>query len=193
MKMAKITFYIFLSLSVLTCSKAEKSDLTLDMVNESSYLIPTDGQSCLNKMAVDLDPAETEMTYDVSSRYFSYNGATLSWANTENTAYIVGMKFEFTGKNLEFSCMVAGEELLAVFYDKDTNTQWDGSIAQADNAETPRTKTSLCTIRCGGVTIPDGASPFSVRGKVTLIGFERTPSGEEKPLKTSSYVKLIYE
>lgn len=193
MKIGKGLLLILSSLSVLTCSKAEKSDLTLNMINESTYLISASGQSCLNKMAVDLDPSENEMTYDVSGQYFSYNGATLSWANTQNTAYVVAIKFEFTGKNLEYACTIAGEELLAVFYDKDSNAQWDGSIAKADSATTPREQPALCTIRCGGVTIPDGTNPFTVRGKVTVIGYERTPSGEEKPLKTTTSVKLIYE
>jgi hypothetical protein len=193
MKMMKVIFGIFLGLSILSCSKSEDTELKIAIVGKNAFLIDAPGQSCTNVRDVDLNPSDVTPTADVASLYFSYSGATISWTNVENTAYIVAMKIEFTGANLAFSCTIAGDELTSVFYDPATNTAWDGSLAKADNALAPREKVSKCPIRCGGVTVTNKSRAFTTTGKVTLIGFERNPAGEEFPLKTSASVKLLYE
>jgi hypothetical protein len=193
MKMMKAIVGIFLGLSILSCSKGEDSELKVAIVGKTAYLIDAPGQSCTNVRDVDLNPSDVTPTADVSSLYFSYNGATVSWINTENTAYIVAMKIEFTGGNLEFACTIAGDELTSIFYDTATNTPWDGTLAKAANALAPTEKVSKCPIRCGGVTVTNKSRTFTTTGKITLIGFERNPAGEEFPLKSSASVKLIYE
>jgi hypothetical protein len=193
MKMMKVLFGIFLGLSILSCSKGEDSELKVAIVGKTAYLIDAPGQSCTNVRDVDLNPSDVAPSADVSSLYFSYNGATLSWINTENTAYVVAMKVEFTGSNLEFACTIAGDELTSIFYDPATNTAWDGTLAKAANALAPTEKVSKCPIRCGGVSVTNKSRAFTTAGKITLIGFERNAAGEEFPLKTSASVKLIFE
>lgn len=192
MKTAKIALGIFLGFSVLSCAKPKTGSLSATLTGKNSYLIDASAQSCVNKMLVDKDPANTSTTMDISSLYFTYSGLTLSWASTENTAYIVSLKFEFPEKTGVQTCTIAGEELLAVFYDATTNTDWDGTIAKAADVNVPTTRASLCAIHCGGITVAS-KSAFSTMGTLTIKGFERTPAGEEIPIKTTASVKLMYE
>jgi len=193
MKMMKVIFGIFLGLSILSCNKADDTELKIAIVGKNAFLIDAPGQSCTNVRDVDLSPSDVSPTAGVSALYFSYNGVTVSWTNLENTAYIVAMKLEFTGANLEYSCTIAGDELTSIFYDPATNTAWDGTLVKAANALTPNEKVSKCPIRCGGVTVTNKSRAFTTTGKVTLIGFERNSAGEEFPLKTTANVKLTYE
>lgn len=193
MKTAKIAFSIFLGLSVLSCGKAKKGQLSASLTGKNSYLIESSTQSCVNKMLVDKDPANTSVTQDISSLYYTYSGLTLSWANTESTAYIFSLTLEFPEKTGVQSCTIAGDELLAIFYDASTNTDWDGTIAKATDINTPTTRTSLCAIHCGGRNVADPKGTFSTMGTLTIKGFERTAAGEEIPIRTTTSVKLMYE
>ncbi|WP_413288688.1 hypothetical protein [Bdellovibrio sp. HCB337] len=193
MKMMKIVFSIFLGLAILSCSKKDDSQLSVSVVGETSYIIPAPAQSCVNKRAVDLD-STTAATSDISERSFKYNTPTLSWENTANTAYIVALKIEFKGANLDYTCTIAGDELLAIFYNPVTNTDWDGTLGPASSASSPTTLTSpACNIVCGEVSVANEDQPFTASGKMTVIGFERSPTGDEKPIKATSTVKVNFE
>lgn len=178
----------------LSCSKSEDGDLTLTMTGSTSYLIPADAQSCTNVVAIAKNAA-TERATEVTSLYFNYQGASLSWKNLTDTAYIVSMDFEFTGSNFNNSCSISGDELLALFYDFGTKSDWDGTLAPATSAAAPtvRPSGSLCRIRCGGFSVTDTKKSFTVSGTVTVRGFQRSPSGDETPFKAKSSVKLLYQ
>ena len=92
MKAIKIIIGIFLVMPILSCGKAKESELTVKMASENAFLIPNKAQSCTNRMAVDLDTGgETKVESDIGSSYFTYPGATISWVNTENSAFVVAM------------------------------------------------------------------------------------------------------
>ncbi|HEY8272896.1 MAG TPA: hypothetical protein VIG33_18525 [Pseudobdellovibrionaceae bacterium] len=195
MKITKVFIYIGLGLSLLSCGKAKESELIVEITGNNAYLINASAQSCSNKVAVALSPATASPASDISPHYYTYQGATLSWKNTTDTAYIIQAKIEFNNNsNVTKPCTIAGDELLSMFFDFDNNQAWDGSLAPATSVSVPRTKNSTCKIRCGGVPIADENKSFSAIGTMTWTGFQRNPdTGEEKPIKATTSVKLTYQ
>ncbi|MGZ3805867.1 MAG: hypothetical protein ACXVB4_16750 [Pseudobdellovibrionaceae bacterium] len=193
MKIINLFIGTFLAVSIFGCGAGKESDLGIQVVGNTAYLINATAQSCANKVEVALSPSTAAPTSSVSAYYYSYQGATLSWKNTTDTAYIVEMKIEFTSANVTNTCTISGDELLGVFFNFTTNTKWNGTISPAPSAEAPTLLSSNCQIRCGGLRVADEKKTFTTVGTMTWIGFQRSPTtGEEKPIKATTTVKLTY-
>lgn len=194
MKPLKLLMASLILLSALSCSKAEEGDLTISPIGATSYLINASAQSCTNVVAV-YKNSTVARTTDVAPYYFNYQGLSMSWKNLTDTAYIVSLDFEFTSNSFNYTCSISGDELNALFYDFSGKVDWDGSLAPAASATSPTTKDSgsLCRIRCGGASVTDPKKPFTVTGTMTMKGFQRSPTGDEKPFKAKSSMKLIYQ
>jgi hypothetical protein len=199
MKNMKLFIGILLGLASFSCGKEQESDLAIELTGSNAYLINATAQSCTNKVAVYLTPSTTSPSSEVAAHYYSFEGATLSWKNTTDTVHIVEMKIEFTNANVTNTCSIAGDELLSIFYDFSVvgpGAAWDGSLVHATLAGdvvTPTMRPSQCKIRCGGVSVVNENKAFIATGTMTLSGFQRSPSGEEKPVKTKTSVKLTYQ
>lgn len=194
MKASKILFMMVLGGSLLSCGKAKKSDIEIDIVGSNHYLINAAAQSCTNKMAVAISPGSATPTQDISAHYFTMEAANISWKNTSDTAHIIQMKIDFNDHAiLTIPCNISGDELLGVFYDYGNGAAWDGTIAAAADAATPRVLSSQCKLRCGSIIVPDDTKPFTAVGTLTLSGFQRSADGEDKPIKTTTTVRVLYE
>lgn len=175
---------VFLFASLLISSMAfASSDLTVGLVQQNAYLIDSSAQSCANKMATRLD-ASTPVAYDIQASHFTFGGLNLKWNHPFNTAYIVAIKIDFKDANVNYSCTIAAEELEGVFFDYNNLISWDGTIAPQT------TLRSQCPLRCGSVTVQDSTKNFTSDGTMTLMGFQKTLSGDESLLKVSAPVKL---
>ncbi len=181
-------------LSALSCSKAQEGDLVVTPMGTSSYLINSTAQSCANIVAISKNP-QTAVQQDITGYYFGYQGATLGWKNVTDTAYVISIDFEFVSSAFNYTCSISGDELLALFYDFNSKAGWDGSLVPASSATTPTLKqtASLCRIRCGGATVPDPDKNFTAVGTMTVKGFQKSPGGDEKPFKTKTDVRLLYQ
>lgn len=188
MKSFKILTGTLLVFSILSCGSNKDGDLVVEPIGSTAFLIGAAAQSCSNIVAIDKKP-ETDATMDVAASHFSFQGMTLKWNNTEDTAYILAIDFEFNASALSFKCTVSPDEVLATFYDFAalSNKAWDGSLAPGAS------RTAGCRIKCGGISVDSGASPFVATGTMTVRGFQRAPNGDEKPIKASAPVRLYYQ
>lgn len=196
MKNVKLFIGILLGLASFSCGKEQESDLAIGLTGSNAYLINATAQSCTNKVAVYLSPSTTSPSSEVAAHYYSFEGATLSWKNTTDTVHIVEMKIEFSNANVTNTCSIAGDELLSIFYDFSVvgaGAAWDGTLPPASSLTAPSARPSQCKIRCGGVSVVNENKAFIVTGTMTLSGFQRSPSGEEKPVKSKTSVKLTYQ
>ncbi|WP_413291059.1 hypothetical protein [Bdellovibrio sp. HCB337] len=174
----------FLFANLLIGSLAFAStDLTMGLRQQNAYLVDASAQSCANKMATRLD-SSTPISYDVSASHFGFSGLDLQWNHPTDTAHIVAIKINFSDANVNYSCTIAAEELDGIFFNYTGLISWNGAMA-------PQTSiSSQCPLRCGYVLLKDHSKNFTSDGTMTLMGFQRSPTGDETPLKASAPVKL---
>ncbi len=192
MKGLQILLSGFFMLTPLSCGKKKDSDLGIQMSGSNTYLIDAKSQSCTNRVAAFTNPISVSPASDVPALYYTLQGATLTWKNATDVAYIIKMEIEFKSVDLTHTCTISGNELLSVFYDFTTPKAWDGTLPAATSSSPLTVLTSQCPIRCGSITVADKAKSFTATGILTLVGFQRSPTGEEKPISVQTDVKLSY-
>lgn len=166
-----------------SCSKGEESELKIIFPGATTYAVPGVGTSCSSAQAGDL-----------TEDHFSYRNLTLTWGNATDSVYVLAIKLEFKHPSLTsgvYSCFITGDELGAVF--ASGLSPWDGSLYPAKGAVAGKLSISnSCSLSCGGVKYTAGISTTTAVGNVTVIGIQRSPEGDEKPVKGTGQVKLNF-
>jgi hypothetical protein len=171
---------------LLSCSPAAESDLKITMPGAETYVLPKDKTSC-----------SSTTQGDIKSQSFEYSTITLNWANTTDSVTIVAAKIDFKSPvlaNGSYTCAFTSEELGMVF-SQDKVTPWNGTLypPPATGGSGLPAITNTCAVKCGGLptdmVVPTGTTAM---GTVTVIGIQRSPSGEEKPVKGTATVKLHF-
>lgn len=177
MKLLPFSVAGLLSMGLLaSCDKkTEASDLEVSMPGASAYVLPTTLSSCNGG------------DNDIASRSFSYRNITLTWKNTTDQVYVVAINMNFKSPSLaggEFKYTIAGDELSSVF--ASLGVKWNGLISAAGSV------TNSCALKAGALSVVSGSGSFTVKGTISVIGIQRNADGEEKPVRGTSDVELIY-
>lgn len=175
---------LFFILGVLTIDTAFAftSDLSAKLTRTDAYLIPAKVQSCANK--VQEHKGDTP-ELDVDGSYFRFQDLSLEWKHPADTAHITSIYVKVA--NSDYRCTIENSELMGVFYDFKKDQEWDGTLAPQS------TKVSQCPITCGDFSVSENEEPFILGGTMTVQGFQRSPSGFEKPLKIETPIWVYHE
>ena len=192
--MNKLLLFLFslLSFATLTSCGTTNSDLVIDFATGTSYVLPQGEVSCNQILTL---PANGTETQDIQPNTLQYRNQSISftWKNTTDSVTIISIQFTFKNDNIsggEFDCLIAGDELYSIFGNFSTKTEWSGTIAA--KTTTPVTNTT-CPLTCGGFHVTDKNKPFTAMGTVSAIGIQTSPSGDQKTVKGTAQVKLIYQ
>lgn len=190
-----IIFFAYFLLILNGCSgESQEVKLSLNLNNDSSYLIDGTNSTCLDiktGIMTSSPPAKS-----AASLFFKFSRPEFEWSNTEETLYISYVKISFKNAAIsggKYDCVFSGDSLTALYNSATSNIyEWDGTIAPASKDSngnvTPRTVPSDCDLVCGGVALTNPDSTSNISGSVDVVGYSQDTAGKQTPVKFSKAV-----
>jgi hypothetical protein len=185
----------FFLMALTSCGKVEEGDLDISLGADTAAALPAGAVSCNAKFTA---TSGTTPATDVQANTFSIGKVTLSWKNTADTVTIISAQVILNHVNLAGGkydkCLIAGDELNALFSPAFTSKQyWTGIIPAATSTTPIQTvvNDSHCALTCGGLKAVDPSKPFTAYGTIVVTGIQTNAEGESKPVRASTPVKVM--
>jgi hypothetical protein len=195
------------ALSFLSCSGGEDDSsqyLTFELGSKSGILIPAPAttSSCEQIAKGDLSKGV------VSGAYFSLGNPTFRWILKEDPALseilIIALKLSLKSPRIggDYSCIFADASLGSLYYKTEstgtiiTYDIWNGLLGRTETATLNSTADLIategfsgCSLKCGGISIPENSGKFSVTGTWEVLAVRKkykskdSDEFEEIPIK----------
>lgn len=179
-----------ITLGLFSCSSSDDDNsqyLTFELGSKSGILIPAPAttQSCEQ-----LSKGETGVG-SVSGAYFSLGNPNFRWTLDDgglSEVRIIAVKLSMKSPKIggEYSCIFSDVALGSLYYKITPSAAgnvtgiWSGLLGKTGSGTLPSTKDLItsnsytgCSLKCGGVTIPEGSGVFSVTGTWEVLGVQK--------------------
>jgi hypothetical protein len=175
-----LSFAAFMLFGTLSCGSGEQF-LDISFTGRQAFLIPSGTRSCYG-----IEQGNDFL--DVTEKHFSVRNMEFIWAHPDNVLTVAAIQLKFENPNLsgaEYSCTIAGDELLALV---DSST-WNGEIDPSGSSSAQTIQETFCNIKCGGVTTEE--TNFTANGTIEIIGYMTNAEDEDFPIRFRTGFSLV--
>jgi hypothetical protein len=185
-KWLKVVALLAMAMLFVTCKTGGGGDISLTISPTQVYALPISAESCSAQYGSGSSGSGTATgSNDLSSPTLAFNRIKIDWHST-STLQVAYLQLTFTSPAIQggsFSCYIANDELLEVFYANQsptpTNVTIDPSVSTTvDNYSTTGVG---CSVRCGSIPLVNQHVDNYISGIATVIGVAIDADGNETP------------
>ncbi len=198
-----------LSMGTLSCGSTADSPITFKLKSGQAVLIPTSASTCKEEAV----PAVDGSTVSITSKYFAFDApqieVDISKMNKNASINIIGITIKIESNFInggKYQCVIAGDELKYLYYNPAaTSSTWDPTNIIVDTTALQANGTTAeeftgtrywtaakgfksCPLRCGGVSVKEGAFQAPVLFEMILVSSVTATDGSliQTPYKIST-------
>lgn len=180
-----ILLSIYVLFAISSCGKKTANFLSLELLPENkAYVLSGNADSCSELGA---------KKYSIAGPRFDFKQIKMTWVGP-NDLYISYLQIYFNDEKLsgEYSCIVEGEELDALFATESSYKKGGRILKMSGDKPIEVTSIADCRLRCGGLNVSEDwkNKVFVVSGKLKVVGSTKDSNGQPLSVKTDIGVLL---